>query len=50
MGPVSELHRAYELRMNAKLRVPASKLERFGKIVNKSESLTPNQEPKVAPN
>ena len=36
--------------MNPRLRVPASKLERFGKIVNKLVSLTPNHEPKVAPN
>lgn len=36
--------------MNPRLRVPALKLTRFGKMVNKSGSLTPNQEPKVAPN
>jgi hypothetical protein len=36
--------------MNPRLRVLASKLERFGKIVNKLALLTPNHEPKVAPN
>jgi hypothetical protein len=36
--------------MNPRLRVLASKLERFGKIVNRLVLLTPNHEPKVAPN
>ena len=36
--------------MNPRLRLPASKLERFGKIVNRLLLLTPNHEPKVAPN
>ena len=36
--------------MNPRLRVLALKLDRLGNTVSKFESLTPNQDPSVAPN